>query len=244
MNITLGSIVSYVVGVPLTLLGLLLTIQTPLGLVPFLAGILIIPVVRRQIAERAGVEFSRGAAAGIGTFGVIAFIIIFVIVAPSGGGGSGAAPGSDVSNVSVSAVDASPPDASTSLAVEWNSRAQSAVDPDPDDMSIYNSNEGQKFVVFRVRISNEGSEPLELTPRLFRLRSAGVEYEYQSLFGSGNSLSGVTLNAGGSHSAWTAFSVPEDLTEAELIVYQDAYFQQNVSVSFSHNPGMPIAMSD
>lgn len=241
MKITFGSIVSYLVGVPLAILGVLLTVQSPLGLVPFLAGVVIIPVVRRQIAKRAGVELSRGAAAGIGTVGVIAGVVVLVLVALSGGG---AAPGADVSNVTVSAGDTSPQDPSTSLQVEWNSRAQSAVDPDPDDVSIYNPNDGEKFVVVRMRVTNTGDESLELTPRLFRLASGGVEYEYQALFGSGNSLSGVTVNPGGSHSAWTAFSVPEEMTEAQLIVNQEAYFQQNVSVSFNHNQGMPINMSD
>jgi hypothetical protein len=244
MNITLGLIVSYVVGVPLTLFGLLLTIQTPLGLVPLLAGVLIIPVVRRQLAARAGIEFSRGAAAGIGTFGVIAFVVILVIVALSGGGGAGGAPGADVSNVSVTTKNANPADSSTTLSVEWNSRAQSAVDPDPDDLSTYSSNDGQKFVVIRVRVTNEGGESAELTPRMFRLQSSGVEYEYQALFGSGNSLSDVTVNPGGTHSAWAAFSVPEDLTEARLIIYQGAFFRQNVSVSFTHNEQMPIEMDD
>lgn len=242
MEITLGSIVSYVVGVPLVLLSLLLTVQTPLGLIPLLAGLLIIPVVRRQLAERAGIELSRGAAAGIGTAGVIAVIVVLVVVGLSGGGGG--APGADVSNVTVTAEDSFPQDASTSLQVEWNSRAQSAVDPDPDDMSIYNSNEGQKFVVIRVRITNTGDEAIELTPRLFRLTSDGVEYEYQALFGSGNSLSGVTVNPDGTHSAWTAFSVPEDQTESRLIVNQEAYVRKNVSVSFTHNADMPINMPD
>jgi len=241
MEITLGSIVSYVVGIPLVLLSLLLTFQTPLGLIPLLAGLLIIPVVRRQIAERAGIEFSRGAAAGIGTVGVIVGVVVLILVGLSGGG---SAPGADVSNVTVTTEDASPQDASTSLQVEWNSRAQSAVDPNPDDISTYNSNEGQKFVVVRVKITNTGEEAIELTPRLFRLTSGGVEYEYQALFGSGNSLSSVTVNPDATHSAWAAFSVPEDQTEARLIVNQDAYVQKNVSVSFAHNPDMPINMSD
>jgi|GEM_PF-3428104 len=244
MKISLGLIVSYVVGIPLVLLSLLLTIQTPLGLIPLLAGLLIIPVIRRQIAKRAGVEFSRGAAAGIGTIGVIAGIVVLVLVGLSGGGAGGSVPGADVSNVTMTAEDESPQDASTSLQVEWNSRAQSAVDPDPDDISIYNPNEGQKFVVVRLRITNTGDEPLDLTPRLFRLASSGVEYSYQGLVGSGNSLSGVTLNPDGTHSAWIAFSVPEDLTEARLIVNQEVYFQKNISVSFTHNTDMPINMSD
>jgi len=249
MEITLGSIVSYVVGIPLVLISLLLTIQTPLGLIPLFAGLLIIPVIRRQISKRVGVNFSRGAAAGIGTFGVIACVVVLVLVAVSGGGGGAgggteAMPGDDVPDVSMTAESVSPADASTSLQVTWNARAQSAVDPDPDDLSIYNSNEGQKYLVVRMRITNAGSESLDLSPSLFRVESEDVEYEYQPLFGSGNSLSGVTLNPGSSYSGWTAFSVPEDTTEARLFVYQDAYFQKNVSVSFSHDPEMAINMSD
>ena len=216
MEITLGSIVSYLAGVPLVLLSILLTIQTPLGLIPLLAGFLIIPVVRRQIAKRVGIEFSRGAAAGIGTVGVIAGVVVLVLVGLSTTGA--VAPGSDVSNVTVTAQDTSPPDATVSLNVEWTSRAQSAIDPDPDDMSIYRPNDGQKFVVVRMTVTNTGNESVELTPRLFRLSSDGVEYEYQGFFGSGNSLSGVTLNPDGTHSAWTAFSVPEGLSDGELIV--------------------------
>jgi len=241
MEITLGSIVSYLVGVPVVLLSSLLTIQTPAGFLPLILGLLILPPIRRQLSKRADIEFSRGAAAGIGIFGVIALLIVLVIAAPSSGGG---APGADVSNVSVTAEDASPQEPATSLAVEWNSRAQSAVNPNPDDLSTYNSNEGQKYVVVRVTVNHDGGEPLELTPRMFRLRSGGVEYDYQALFGSGNSLTDVTLNQGGTHSAWVVFSVPEDLTEAELIVNQEAFFDKETAVTFEHNTEKQINVSD
>lgn len=190
MEITLGSIVSYVVGIPLVLVSFLLTLQSPFGLIPLFAGLLVLPPVRRQLAKRAGVGFSRWAAGGIGAFGVVSFIVVLILVALSGGGGG--VTGADVSNVSVSAQDASPSNPSTSLNVVWNARAQSAVDPDPGDMSIYNSNEGEKFLVVRVEVTNSGDEPIELDPRLFKFQSEGVVYDYQPLFGSGNSLSGVS----------------------------------------------------
>ena len=79
---------------------------------------------------------------------------------------------------------------------------------------------------------------------MFQLRSAEVEYEHQPLFGSGNDLGGVTLNPRGSHSAWTAFSVPEGMTQARLVVYHDAFFQQTISISFEHNPELPIGMGE
>jgi hypothetical protein len=173
---------------------------------------------------------------------VIAGVVVLIIVGLSSTGA--VAPGADVSNVTVTAEDTSPPGSTVSLDVEWNSRAQSAVDPDPDDVSTYQSNDDQKFVVVRMEVTNTGTEPIELTPRLFRLSSDGVEYEYQGFFGSGNSLSGVTLNSNGTHSAWTAFSVSEGLTDGELTVNQDAYFQKNISVSLTHNSDMPINMSD
>lgn len=241
MNITLGSIVSYVIGVPLALLGFLLTIQTPLGLIPLLAGVLIIPIVRRTIANRLGVEFSRGAAAGIGTVGVIAGVVVFVLVGLSGGG---SVPGADVSNVSVTAEDASPADANTALNVRWNSRAQPSVDPSPDSLTHYSANDGEKFVVIRMEITNKGNDSIELTPRMFRLRSSNVEYDYQGLFGSGNSFSDVTLNPGGSYTAWVAYSVPEDMTEAKLIVNQEAFYRTNVSVTFEYDSQMPIDMAE
>jgi hypothetical protein len=244
MEITLGSIVSYVVGIPLALLGLLLTIQSPFGLIPLLAGLLIIPVIHRQLAKRVGIEFSRGATTGIGGFGVVAGVVILVVVALSGSGGAPAPPGADVSNVTITAEDASPPEADTSLQVVWSGRAQSAVDPDPNDISVYNSNEGEKFLVVRMEITNAGNEQLELSPRLFRVEAEGVEYEYQSLFGSGNSFSGITLNPDSSYAAWTAFSIPEETEEARLIVNQDTYFQKNVSISFSQDSEMAINMSD
>jgi hypothetical protein len=240
MRVTLGSIVSYVVGIPIALFSLVLLVLSPIALIPLALSLFIIPPIRRRITGYAGLEFSRGAVAGIGVVAVIA--ILGVAIAVSGGGSS--QPGSDVEDISVSAVDASPDAPTTSLEVVWNSRAQSSVDPDPDDLSSYSSNEGQKFVVLRAEITNMGEESLELTPQMFRLRSSNVEYEYQALFGSGNSFSGVELNPEGSHSAWIAFSVPEGTTTAELFVDQSAFFDQTVEVQFDHDPEMAINMSD
>ncbi|TKX40736.1 MULTISPECIES: DUF4352 domain-containing protein [unclassified Halorubrum] len=243
MDITLGKIVSYVVGIPLVLVSLLLTIQSFLGLVPLVLGLLILPPIRRLIASRAGINFSRGATIGIGTFAIIAAVAVLLVVALSGGGG-GSIPGADVSNVSVSAQDASPPDASQSLEIRWNSRAQSAVDLDAEDLSTYRSNDGEKFVVVRMEITNTGDNQIELTPRLLRLESNGVVYDYQGLFGSGNSLSSVSLNPGASYSGLTVFSVPEDTSSAQLQVNQEAYFDQNVSVSFTEDTDLAMNVSD
>jgi len=153
-------------------------------------------------------------------------------------------PGSDVSNVSMVAADASPPDATHSLDVVWNARAQSEVDPDPSDFSAYNANEGEKFLVVRMEITNSGDTDVELTQRLFKAEADGVRYDTQSLFGSGNSISDVTLSPGATYSGWVAFSIPSGTTDAELTVSQEAYYRENVTVAFDRNPEMPINMSD
>jgi len=200
--------------------------------------------VRRQLDSRIDIKLSRGLTAGIGLIGIVMAIVVVLAVAGGGGVGGEDTPGSDVADVSVTSVDSSVSDTSSQLNIEWNSRAQSAVDPDPDDISIYNSNDGEKYVVVRMNIQNTGTQSVELTPRAFVLGSDGVEYDYQGLFGSGNSLSDVTLNPEGQYSGWVAFSVPEDMEEAELISDQEAYFDQTVSTDFDHNPDMEINMSD
>lgn len=243
MKITLGSVFSYFVGIGVILMSILLTIQSPIGLVPLVTGILVLPPVRRYLESERGIELSRGITAAIGFVGIV--IVLIGIIAVAGGGGTGEElPGSDVSDVNVNAVDSVQSGTASELNVEWNARAQSAVDPDPDDLSIYNSNEGEKYVVVRMNIRNTGTESVELTPRAFILRSDGVEYDHQGLFGSGNSISQVTLNPEGEYSGWTVFSVPQDMSEAELITDQEAYFDQTVSTNFEYNSDMEINMSD
>jgi len=244
VKITLGSVVSYLVGVSLVLLSTLLTIQSLLGLLPLVAGMIILPPVRRQLDSRMNVTISRGLAAGVGGVGIVMAIVVMVAVAGGGGTGGENIPGSDVEDVSVTAVNPSVSDAPSQLEVEWNSRAQSAVDPDPDDISSYESNDGQKYIVVRMNIQNTGSQSVDLTPQAFILRSDGVEYDYQGMFGSGNSLTDVTLNPDGEYSGWVAFSVPEEMNEAELVSNQEAYFDQTVSTNFNRNSDMEINMED
>jgi len=145
--------------------------------------------------------------------------------------------------VSVSAQNAEPSDPTASLDVTWNARAQSAVDPDPSDMEIYNANDGQKFVVVRASITNTGDTDLELRARFLKFESNGVEHDRQALFGSGYTLGGVTLKPDATHSGWTVFSVPEDTTEGQLVVDQEVYYDDRVAVSFTHDQSMAINMS-
>jgi len=42
------------------------------------------------------------------------------------------------------------------LEIDWNARAQTSVDPDPSDFQTYDSNDGQKYLVIRVAVTNTG----------------------------------------------------------------------------------------
>lgn len=243
MQITFRSIAAYILGVPVALLGLL-AVFTSLAAGGLLlgGGLLLLPIVRRKLLKTTGIKFSGGAAAAI--FLVCAVAGMGTLALSTGGDGSTVAgPGSSVSNVSVTAESVTPVDAKRELSVVWNSRAQSAVDPDPNDMSIYRSNDGQKYLVVRMEITNTGEGKIELTPRFFKFETDGVIYDYQGLFGSGQSFSSVALTPDSSYSGWTVFPIPSDATTGSIVVDQDAYYSMNVSVSFEHDSEMPINMS-
>jgi len=88
MEITLGKIVSYLVGIPVVLLCLLLTIQTPLGLIPLVLSLLVLPPIRRQLDSRANLQFSRGATVGIGFIAIVGFLAVAVMAVPGGSSSS------------------------------------------------------------------------------------------------------------------------------------------------------------
>lgn len=260
MDITGGTIAGYAYGIPALLVGLasaafgvlfLLAgtggaVATLLfGIVLLIGAVVSMPVSRRTVHDKVGISFSRGAVVGVcGVVSVLATVLFVVGVIGLLGSGASAVPGADVSNISVSANDVNSGSGSA-LSITWNSRAQSAVDPDSGDMSTYRAEDGQKFVVIRMQITNTGTEDIDLSPRFFKLQSSSVVYDYQGLFGSSSGgLSGVTLQPDGDYSGWIAFSVPSDTQSASLITDQSVYYDRNISVSFEHDSSMSINVSD
>jgi hypothetical protein len=244
MKITLRSVTAYGFGIPVAVLGVLALFTSALaGGLLLVAGVLALPVVRRRLRDSVGLELSGGATAAFFLVLAVAGAGTLVLSVSDGSDEGSAAPGSSVSDVSVTAESVSPSDARTALSVTWNSRAQTAVDPDTSDMSIYRSNDGEKYLVVRMKITNTGSSEIELTPSLFEFQTNGVRYEYQALFGSGQGLSGATLTPGASYSGWTVFSVPSKATKGSVLVNQEAYYNGNVSVEFSRDQSMPINIS-
>lgn len=258
-EITFTKVLGYLFGIPATVMGLLLIFMGALinttfliaGFALALAGLLSLPIVRSVVKQRTDVSFSTGAVVGI-TLLLVTFSMGGVVVGllTYGGDSSGedgyTGPGADVSNVSIQAEDTNPNEPAHSLEVTWNARAQSAVDPDPDDMSIYNAEDGQKFLAVRMQLTNTDSESIDLSPYFFRAVVEGVEYQPQSLLGSSQGgLSQVTLRSGASYDGWVVFSVPEDATAAEITVVQDSYyFDGPASVKFNHDESMAIEVAD
>jgi len=245
MDITLRNIIGYLFGVGAILTGLVFAlVSAASGVLLIIAGVLALPVVRSSLDDRFDLSFSTAAVVGIVVVLAIASTGALVVSTMDGSDSGATGPGSDVSNVSMSAQNADPPSASQSLDVVWNARAQSAVDPDPNDMSSYNAEDGQKFLVVRMQLTNTGPSSVEMTPSLFRILADGVEYKYQALFGSSQGgLNDATLREGATYEGWVAFSVPDSTTSAEIIVNQEAYYQTNTTVQFEKDSSMPVNVS-
>jgi len=257
MDVTGG--LRYVVGGGLVLaagtgiaVGLLLVLQSAWGVLlavgsaaALFVGVYVTPVGKRRLDTLLGREFGWVGATAIAVVLLGAAVVLSTtsIIAVGLTASSDKPPGADVANVSVTATDADV-QSERVLDVTWTSRAQSGVDPNPDDYSSYSADEGEKFVVFRMAIKNTGSEPVDLTPRLFKLDVDSVVYDHQSLFGSSGGLGQVELEPGGEFTGWIAFTVDAGTTEAELVVNQDAYYNTRVRVTFDHNPGMEIGVED
>ncbi|WP_277540243.1 DUF4352 domain-containing protein [Haloarcula laminariae] len=244
MDITLSKVLGYLFGLLAIPVGLLFMFASVIGgglLV--LAGLIALPIVRSQLSKRGGVNISTWAAVGLVVLLTMASTGALTLTAANAiFDGTDNSTETDVSAVSVTANDSEGP-ASQNLSVVWNARAQSAVDPNPDDGTLYNSDDGEKYLVVRMQITNQGERSVDLTPRLFRFVTGGVEYEYQALFGSGGSLD-ATVRSGGTYDGWVAYTIPSDTTEGDLIVHQDAYVDERTQVTFEKDESLPINVSD
>lgn len=241
MKLTLRSILGYLLGVPILLFGVLALVTSVIGgLVLIVAGVIAVPKTRRLLQNKTGVEFSTGAAAGIPTI----LLLVGIVALAMATAGTTSAPGSGVSNVSVEhqGLNTEADQSTHQLSVTYNTRAQPSVNPDPDSMSHYSSDDGQKFLVVRMEIENRGEGETELTPRLFQFESDGVVYDYQGLLGSGNGLGGVSLQSGSTYQSWVVFSLPEDATQGTLHANNEAYYDETVSVAFEHDESLAIEM--
>lgn len=129
--------------------------------------------------------------------------------------------------------DASPNNSFTILRVEYNSRAQSAIDLTRGDNKAYFPPNGRKWLVVKMRIQNKGEQEFTLTPALFEVGVDGAFYQYSRLEGSPNILSNVDLTPTAEITGWTAYPIPSEARSATLRANQDAYFG-SIEVNFYH----------
>lgn len=237
MEIRLRSILGYLFGIPILLIGLIgLATSIVAGIALLLAGAIATPFTRRLFQRKTGITFSTGAAGGIP-----AILVLIGVVALAMAGAGVTAPGDDVSNVSVDHQNLEADNPDNDVHVTYNTRAQTSVNPDQDSMTHYSSNDGEKYLVARMQIENQGDSTVDLLSRWFRVETDGVIHDPQLLFGSGNDLN-VELQPGASHSGWVVFPLSEDTTDATLQVTNESVYNKVTAVEFEHDPSMDINM--
>lgn len=268
MNLTAGKIISSLVGGGSLLLGVataiyglsMVLVGFSGGLPVTLAGVLFIfagsvtfPWTRPYVSAYTRVEFSGGAIATI----MLLSIVLSPALALTGGlmYNPSTVPADSSSTTSdqttPSAVDDAPPVTVTSenvdsnrsniLHVEYHGRAQYTVDPDPDTLSSYSSDDGNKYVVVRLELTNNGSSEIDLRNSMFRIDVDGVVRDSVNLFGADGGLSGTSLRPEATTKAWIVFSVPEDAEDTTILA--DLTYYDTHGIVFSQNQSLAIDMA-
>lgn len=101
MDITIGKTVSYVVGTGLIFFGVLMTVLNALGLVSVLAGVVLFPIVRRQLERQADLQLSRRVTAAIALIGVVALFGSVIMAGMNAGDPGSATAGSQQAGAAV-----------------------------------------------------------------------------------------------------------------------------------------------
>ena len=154
-----------------------------------------------------------------------------VIGVPAGadGGGGGSA------DVAVSAVSTATPNASESLSVRWSAETRSTLDPPG---GTYEAPPNETFVVVRLDVTSETSDPVMFGGPGLTFESDGVRYGSQPL--SGANLK--TLNrftSGDTGTVWAVFSVPANATTGTVLV-RNGLAADGPGVRFVHDPSLTV----
>lgn len=139
--------------------------------------------------------------------------------------------------VTVTAEDATPSGTVGSLDVRWNARAQFGISTN-DSFFVTVAGDDEKFLVFRLILTNAGDRAISLSPVMFRVLIDGTLYEYES-WETQRNLEGVTLDPGGSLDGWLAYRIPRSPTEARYVVRQTAT-PSPISVQFTHDEDLEL----
>ena len=151
-----------------------------------------------------------------------------VIGVPTGGSGGGP-------SVAVSAVSTATPAASGAVTVRWNAETRSTLDPPG---GTYEAPPNETFVVVRLDVTSEASDPVMFGgPRLI-FESDGVRYGSQPLRGA-NLKTLNRFTSGGAGTVWAVFSVPANATTGTVLV-RNGLAADGPRVRFVHDPSLTV----
>lgn len=139
--------------------------------------------------------------------------------------------------VSVNEADVSADDPVTTLEVEYSATVANELPTDPPTLA----EDGQKWVLLRMRITNEGAETYDVTGGPFILEHNGQTYEIVST-GADWSVRGRTIEPGDSTTGWLVYHLPEAATSAMLTVRDD--ISRSYKVTFTRSIDLGTSLPD
>ncbi len=137
----------------------------------------------------------------------------------------------DVSSVQVS-VDGEQPEAAAVLDLRWNARAQPSMKESPDAPIGYESESDEKYIVFRLKVTNTADEVVTVDRFNFKMH-----YQTPNVVDTiGSTITGmedidVSVRPDGAASGILPFTVPNTTTTATLQT-ATANFPDRVPVAF------------
>jgi hypothetical protein len=163
----------------------------------------------------------------------------------SSGGGQGRGsndPDFDGSQpVDVDPLPASPDGAVTELAVTWNRRAASLLNPDVG--AGRQSGTGTIYVVVQLRVENVGEEPTRVLPAMFQLADTDKRLYQQLDFDDPDMLGTRRLRPGEVANGWLVWAVPNSKTRFLLAVTNEP-LPGPVAVSFTFDDDLTMRIDD
>lgn len=144
----------------------------------------------------------------------VALLGAFVLGAAVGPAvGVGGVPGGGDAGPDVSAVS-TVGEANATADVRWNARATGSLTVNG---TTYDAPSGQTFLLVRMNVTNDGSEPMQFEQSALTADVAGTRYGHQPLTGVTGFPSAGLFAPGDTRAVWTAFAVPEDAGSVTIV---------------------------
>jgi hypothetical protein len=138
--------------------------------------------------------------------------------------------------VDVSATDASAESADVNLRVRWRARAQHVLDPAGEAATV--AEDGHKWLVVQVSVTNDGETAWDTTPVPFVVDIDGEQHEVVTSR-AGSYFGTNTLDPRDGETGWIAFHIPRAATSATVTLDPDlvsmeitAQFEEDDSLTF------------